>query len=145
FAFKDATGDNHTDFFQKEKDHDIIGFKIQVVEDETRKSKSNPEHPFWPRLEQVENYSAGAHPNSVYAIKAALMIEQITHPELSVLWKTRKFSPFVGLWMYCTDLEKFKSVAKPDKQFKIENEIVYLLEMGPNSLDLLVSEKIKAN
>jgi hypothetical protein len=140
FAFE-----NHTAFFHPQLNHDIIGLKIQVVEDETRKSKSHPEHPFWPRLEEIETSPVGSHPNSVYAVKTALMIDQINHPELSVLWKTRKFSPFVGLWMFCSDLEKFKTIARPDKQFKIEDETVYLIEMGPNSLDLLVSEKTKGH
>jgi hypothetical protein len=133
--------DQHSAYFQPSPDHDLIGLKIEVVEDETQKSPSHPEHPFWPRLEEIEAHVPGIHPNSVNSIKSTIMIGQVTDSELSVLWKTRKFGPFVGLWLYCSDLEKFKSQARPEKHFIIQNESVYLIEMGPNCLDLLVSQK----
>ena len=136
FLFNDSSA-----FFKPQSGHDLIGFKIQFVEDESQFPIEYQKHPFWPRLEEVENQSPGQHPNSLFTIKSTIQIDQITDPELKAYWKTRKFSPFIGLWLYCSNTEQFKKMANPDKTLNINQEKVYLIEMGPNCFDILVSER----
>lgn len=128
---------------QPSPEHEIAGFKLEVVQDETDYRSSRNEHPFWPHLKEVDAFQAAVHPNTVVSVKRAITTDLVKDPELVAHWANRKFGPFVALWIHCADIETFKRVAKPDKQLRFEGETVFVVEMGPNCFDLLVS-KMKA-
>jgi hypothetical protein len=54
--------------------------------------------------------------------------------------KWRKPSPLKALTFSCKNLDHFKEVAHPEKQFQIDQETYLLIHLGPNCIDLLVRE-----
>lgn len=119
----------------------LVGFEVHVVLDETERPVQKSEHPFWPRLDTIEEISIKApHKNGVEKIKQALFLENIESRDLRVLWETRKFGSLVALWLTCRNLEDFQKIAHPDREIQWQGKKAFLIEMGPNCFDFVITE-----